>query len=92
MRCLPQQDRIKTLRTTVWEMSLKFNPASVPEIRVSGYLAESLELNPTIFSNDDSPMAAGTFVADRPLVYLPILALAAPLVASPEAAQKRCLR
>jgi hypothetical protein len=54
LRCLPQQNRIKKLRTTVWGMSLKFSPAFVPEIRDSGYRVESLELNSTIFSNRTS--------------------------------------
>jgi hypothetical protein len=43
-----------------------------PDIRVADYKVESLGLNPALFSNEDTRTAAGTFIAESPLVYLPL--------------------
>jgi hypothetical protein len=46
--------------------------AMVPDIRVADCKVESLELNPALFSNENTRPATGYFIAERPLVYLPI--------------------
>jgi hypothetical protein len=46
----------------------------IPEIRVSDYKIESLGLNPTVFSNEDTRKGRGIFIAERPLLYLPMAA------------------
>jgi hypothetical protein len=44
----------------------------IPDILVAKYKIESLGLSPAIFSNKDTHSAAGTFIAEPSLVYLPI--------------------
>ena len=46
--------------------------ALVPDIRVADYRVESLGLNQSVFSTNDTRTGAGTFVAERHLVYLPL--------------------
>jgi hypothetical protein len=47
----------------------------VPEIRVADYKIESLGLNPLTFGNEDSRMGKGNFIAEPPLLYLPMTPL-----------------
>jgi hypothetical protein len=47
----------------------------VPEIRVADYKIESLGLNPLMFGNEDSRKGRDKFIAERPLLYLPMTAL-----------------
>ncbi len=45
----------------------------VPDIRVANCEVESLGLNPRFFSHEVSRRAAGIFIAEKRLIYLPIL-------------------
>ena len=47
--------------------------ALVPDIRVADYEVESLGLNPSLFSNEDTRTATGYFIATHNMIYLPIV-------------------
>lgn len=47
----------------------------VPDIRVADYKIDSLGLSPALFSNENTLMAAGTFIAESRLIYLPVAGL-----------------
>lgn len=46
--------------------------ALVPDIRVADYKVESLGIDPSVFSTNDTRAAVGILIAEAPLVYLPL--------------------
>ena len=43
--------------------------------RLTDYMIDSLELNPSLFSSENTLTAAGIFIAESKLLYLPVTGL-----------------